>query len=149
MRLADALTAELTEYSEQGIRNKKQAFEIVAKMLSQAAPEVRYQTALHALNERERLGSTYIDYGVAIPHGRLAELERPTAVLLGLKDAISYDDTHSAQVLLALFVPEDATTEHLELLKNFALKLKQSSYREHLMQAHDSNTLYQAAIATC
>lgn len=79
---------------------------------------------LDALISRERLGSTALGQGIAVPHGRIAELERPVAAMITLATGIEFDapDEEPVDIVFALLVPEDSTDEHLKILSAMAEK---------------------------
>jgi PTS system nitrogen regulatory IIA component len=83
---------------------------------------------------RERLGSTGLGHGVAIPHGRVKGLKNPLAAVLRVQQAIPFDAPDDEPVLLLIFllVPEAATQRHLEILSEIAEMLSDRELRERL-----------------
>ncbi len=95
---------------------------------------------LDALVSRERLGSTALGQGIAVPHGRLTELERPVAAMITLANGIEFDapDEEPVDIIFALLVPEDSTDEHLRILSAMAEKFSDESITSTLRQCdHD------------
>ena len=84
---------------------------------------------LDALISRERLGSTALGQGIAVPHGRIADLERPVAAMITLTSGIECDapDEEPVDIIFALLVPEDSTDEHLKILSIMAEKFSNDS----------------------
>jgi len=89
---------------------------------------------LDALIGRERLGSTALGQGVAVPHGRIADLEKPIAALVTLAEGIEFDapDDGEVDILFALLVPESSNDEHLEILSQVAEKFSQKELTDQL-----------------
>ena len=80
---------------------------------------------LDALIGRERLGSTALGQGIAVPHGHVTELETPIAALLTLDKGIEFDapDDAAVDIIFALLVPEGSTDDHLAILSQVAERL--------------------------
>ena len=100
------------------------------------------------LLNRERLGSTGIGEGIAIPHCRLPACDKAFGVLLRLEQAIDYDaiDRQPVDLVFALLVPEEATDEHLQVLSMLARNFSEAEFRQALRNAPDSKQLYQRAL---
>jgi PTS system nitrogen regulatory IIA component len=102
--------------------SKKRALEEAARQLSgcPSTPEPEY--IFERLLERERLGSTGLANGVALPHARMAGLEHAYGVFLRLAAPVDFDalDGQPVDLVFALLVPEEATDEHLQLLAELA-----------------------------
>lgn len=119
--LSDLLTKERVSLLEQ-TSSKKRALEILAGMLSGATPEVTAEQIFDALNGRERLGSTGLGHGVAIPHGRLQGVPSAIGAVLRLDEGIDYDapDGIPVNLMFGLVVPQESTDEHLAILSRLA-----------------------------
>lgn len=104
--------------------SKKRALEALAQLLLQAPPPVKLSETeiFTALFERERLGSTGLGHGVALPHGRMAALQAPVGAFMTLAAPIDFDtlDNEPVDLLFALLVPENCTEGHLQLLAQLA-----------------------------
>ena len=89
---------------------------------------------------RERLGSTGLGHGVAIPHGRIKGLKNPLGAVLRLRQPIAFDapDDEPVSLLIFLLVPEAATQRHLEILSEIAEMLSDRSLRETLKTEADA-----------
>jgi PTS system nitrogen regulatory IIA component len=98
-----------------------------------------------SLFARERLGSTGLGHGVAIPHGRIKGLKAPMAAVLKLAQPIGFDapDEKPVNLLIFLLVPEAATQKHLEILSEIAELLSDSDTRESLRNAESAEQLHQ------
>lgn len=126
--------------------NKKQLLEWISQLVASDGQEVKYREVLSALQQREKLGSTYMEHGVAIPHARVPALNHPVAALIVLDQGILYDDHQHADIILSLVVPEQANEEHIAALSAFADYLANQEYRQRLRHSLDNRTLYETAI---
>ena len=95
---------------------------------------------------RERLGSTGLGHGVAIPHGRIKGLKEPVAAILRLREPITFDapDNVPVMLLVFLFVPESATQGHLEILSEIAEMLSDRALRDGMKTEGDAAALYRS-----
>jgi PTS system nitrogen regulatory IIA component len=123
--------------------SKKRAFE-EAGLLFENLHSLSRALVTDSLFARERLGSTGLGHGVAIPHGRIKGLKAPMAALFSLAHPIGFDapDEQPVSLLIFLLVPEAATQKHLEILSEIAEMLSDSGLRERLKTAADANTLH-------
>ena len=144
MTLINYITPELTVCNDIHIHNKKQALEEISQLISKVNENIKTGDVLSALLQRERLGSTSIGYGIAIPHARVANLDEPLCTLMTLKNAIRFDaDTKTAvDIVFGLVVPEEATEQHVKLLSELAEKLQDKSFRKRLRSAQSNAELY-------
>jgi nitrogen PTS system EIIA component len=97
-----------------------------------------------SLFSRERLGSTGLGHGVAIPHGRIKGLKAPMAAVFQLVHPIGFDapDDVPVSLLIFLLVPEAATQKHLEILSEIAELLSDNVLRDQLTVSQDSLQLH-------
>jgi len=123
--------------------SKKRAFEQAALLFEnhQGLERARVFDSLFA---RERLGSTGLGQGVAIPHGRIKGLKEAVAAFVRLAEPVPFDapDGRPVQLLFFLLVPEQATQQHLDILSELAQMLSDKPFREELLDAPDSETLH-------
>ena len=126
-----ALLATDRIFTDQHISSKKKLLEFIAE---KAARELSLpqNKVYNKLLERERLGSTGLGKGIAVPHARLANLKDAHACLVKLSDAIDYDasDKQKVDLVFVLFIPEDSTEEHLQILAALAGVFSQKSVTE-------------------
>ena len=113
--------------------SKKRAFEH-AGLVFENQHAIARATVTDNLFARERLGSTGLGHGVAIPHGRIKGLKNPLAAVLRVQQPIPFDAPDDAPVglLIFLLVPEAATQRHLEILSEIAEMLSDRELRERL-----------------
>ena len=124
--------------------SKKRAFED-AGLLFENLHGLNRALVADSLFARERLGSTGLGHGVAIPHGRITGLKAPMAAVFQLATPLGFDAPHEQAVglLIFLLVPEAATQKHLEILSEIAEMLSDSGLREKLMRSQDAAALHQ------
>ena len=125
------------------VTSKKRAFE-EAGLLFENLHGLSRALVTDSLFSRERLGSTGLGHGVAIPHGRIKGLKAPMAAVLQLEQPIGFDapDERPVGLLIFLLVPEAATQKHLEILSEIAELLSDSGLREQLTSAPDAAQLH-------
>lgn len=123
--------------------SKKRALEAVARLLATANPELTPEKVFDQLLERERLGSTGLGHGVALPHARMQGLDEACGAFVRLDQGIDYDAIDGARVdlLFGLLVPQEATQEHLQLLANLASLFGDSQVRGQLRDIQDAETV--------
>ncbi len=123
--------------------SKKRAFE-EAGLLFETLHGLNRALITDSLFARERLGSTGLGHGVAIPHGRSKGLKQPLAAVFQLANPIGFDapDEQPVQLMIFLLVPEAATQKHLEILSEIAELLSDSALREKMKQATDAGELH-------
>ena len=143
MRISDILSPERIGCGVMA-RSKKKALEELSNLLSAAAPTLDARAIFDCFLLRERLGSTGLGFGVALPHGRLAHLEPAVGALVRLQEPVEFDalDEQPVDLLFGLLVPEEATEEHLQLLSLLAEQLGSSTVRERLRSTDSPNTAY-------
>ncbi|MCV6609988.1 MAG: PTS IIA-like nitrogen regulatory protein PtsN [Amphritea sp.] len=127
--------------------SKKRVLEIAAQHIAEQHPELVADEIFTGLINRERLGSTGIGEGVAIPHCRLTDYQSPIGLLIQLREAIDFDaiDGRPVDLLFILLVPAEACDQHLQTLGNLAELFSQENFRERLRQAESDDALYTAA----
>lgn len=143
MNLSEYLNANAVRISTD-ISSKKRAPEDISRMLTGHAEFVSEKDVLTSLINREKLGSTGLGKGIAIPHGRLKGLERPVAAFLKLSAPIDYDaaDGDPVDLVFGLLVPQDASSKHLEILASIAEMFHNTNQVEKLRECHDAEDLY-------
>ena len=124
--------------------SKKRAFE-EAGLLFENEHGLNRALITDSLFARERLGSTGLGHGVAIPHGRIKGLKAPMAAVFQMHTPIGFDapDEQAVALLIFLLVPEAATQKHLEILSEIAELLSDSALREKLKATADAAALHQ------
>ena len=132
------------------VTSKKRLLEHLSELLGHDAIGVDAQAAFQCLVERERLGSTGIGEGVALPHGRVPGLRQAVGAFVTLSQPMDFDaiDSKPVNMVFALLVPEAATSEHLQLLARLATVFRDPTARQQFSEAHDSEELYSSLTAS-
>ena len=123
--------------------SKKRAFEFAGLLFENHLGLAR-SVVTDNLFARERLGSTGLGQGVAIPHGRIKGLKQPSAALVRLAAPVPFEapDNLPVQLLVFLLVPEAASGKHLELLSVIAEMLSDDGFRQRMLDAPDAGALH-------
>jgi PTS system nitrogen regulatory IIA component len=143
MKLAEILSGGRVA-SGVAVTSKKRALEEIAKLLAQGTPSVSHTDILNSLASREKLGSTGLGHGVAIPHGRMAGISAIVGAFVRLKHPVDYE-THDGQpvdLMFGLLVPQNATGEHLQHLAAIAEKFSDDAFCAQVREAKDEAALY-------
>ncbi|MDR1397120.1 MAG: PTS sugar transporter subunit IIA [Desulfarculales bacterium] len=124
-------------------RTKKAVLEELCSPALALAPGLCLSLLMNVLQERERLGSTGIGDGVAIPHGKLTALERLILVFGRSRDGIDFDslDGRPAHLFFLVLAPGDSAGIHLKALARISRLLKSQSVRSELMRAMDAKQI--------
>ena len=137
------MSVDLTGLLEPGIilpvstsSSRKQVVSLLAEALGKATG-LDPRDIQEAVMERERLGSTGVGEGVAIPHARLAGLQSPIGGFVRLEAAVDFEaiDGRPCDLIFMLLAPEDAGADHLRALSQVARAFKQSDVRDALRQS--------------
>ena len=125
------------------VTSKKRAFE-EAGLLFENLHGLNRSSVTDSLFSRERLGSTGLGHGVAIPHGRIKGLKSPMAAIMQLASPIGFDapDEQAVSLLIFLLVPEAATQKHLEILSEIAEMLSDAALRNKLLTCDSAAGLH-------
>ena len=127
--------------------SKKRVLESISDFISEQTPHIDGETLFEHLFAREKLGSTGIGKGIAIPHCRCADINETIGCLVKLDEAVDFDsaDNHPVDILFVLIVPEDAQDQHLQVLAELAELFTHTEFRNRLRKAKNADKLYQAA----
>jgi PTS system nitrogen regulatory IIA component len=123
---------------------KEDVIKDISKSLGEAL-NVPYDTIFNTLMEREKLGSTGVGEGVAIPHGKIEGLKEPVLAVGVSGEGIDFDalDGQKVHIFVTLLTPMDSAAEHLSILAKLAKILKMPDFKERLRQASDPQKIYQ------
>jgi len=113
-----------------------------ARLLADSAP-ASTQAIAEGLRKRERLGSTAIGHGIAIPHGRTPAFDTARGAFLRLREPVDFgaSDGEPVDLVFAMAVPEHFTQQHLQLLAELAEQFADAGFRDALRAAPDVGTL--------
>lgn len=125
------------------VTSKKRLFEHIGLILENGShlPRAGVYDSLFA---RERLGSTGLGLGVAIPHGRIKALRDVVAVFVRTREGIPFEspDDEPVRLIVAMLVPENATEQHLHLLSELAQMFSDDQLRESLLAVADTQAAH-------
>ncbi|ABI37751.1 MULTISPECIES: PTS IIA-like nitrogen regulatory protein PtsN [Shewanella] len=143
MELRTILRPECTTCATPG--SKKKVLELISDLAAAQYPTLSSQEIFESLVAREKMGSTGIGNGIAIPHGRLTDITQPIAILVKCEEPIAFDaiDKQPVDILFALLVPADQCQQHLSTLSCMAEKLSDKQILKQLRKTHDETELYQ------
>lgn len=125
-------------------RSKKRALEALAEALSHSSANLTPEEIFTSLINRERLGSTGLGSGVALPHGRVSGLKEPVAAFASLEEPIDFGsiDDQPVDLLFALLVPEEEPDAHLALLAALARLFSDPAFTRALRQGKTAAELW-------
>jgi PTS system nitrogen regulatory IIA component len=125
------------------VNNKKQAIQEISARAAELTGQ-NERTILEILMQREKLGSTAVGNGVAIPHGKLAKLGRLFGLFARLERPIDFDalDGQPVDLVFLLLAPEPAGADHLKALARVARLLRDPETARKLRESHDANTIH-------
>ena len=147
MKFSDIITQD-NIIPELKARDKEGVLEELAGAICNHAPSVDRLDLVRVLLEREKLGSTGIGEGVAIPHGKINSLSRPMISFGRSRSGLDFDsmDGQPAYLFFLLVAPENSAGLHLKTLAKIAKILKNRAFRKKLMDAETREEIYQAII---
>jgi len=138
--------------SNNDIKSKKRALEILAEQLADEAnrsrqsqeEEINAMDIFQLLTEREKLGSTGMGHGVALPHTRTSLTDHAIGAFLKLGKGIDFDspDDQKTDLIFALMVPEHYTDEHLKILAYLASLFNNANFCEAIRNSSDNDEIY-------
>lgn len=143
MKIADLVTPERIVCGAK-VASRKRVLELLSSLVVSNQPQLAEQDVVESLLARERLGGTGLGRGLALPHGRLKNLDRAVGAFVKLDNGIDFDahDQQPVDLLFALLVPEQSTDEHLQILAALAQMFSDARLREQLREADSSQNLF-------
>jgi PTS system nitrogen regulatory IIA component len=130
-------------------RSKKHCLEILSELLTRPNPDIANEEVFTKLVERERLGCTSLDKGIAFPHCRVSGVKRQTAALIKLQEPVDFDsiDGENVDLVFGLVVPSELDAADRTSIESIAHFLRDESLRARLRSATSSSELYDAFLA--
>ncbi len=127
--------------------SKKRLLQTVAGIIAEDQLSLDAAEVFSHLVAREKLGSTGLGHGIAIPHCRIDNCSHPLGTLVTLEEGVPFDapDGEAVDLLFVLLVPNEAHQEHLDILAGLARLFSQDAFCRELRAATDSDTLYRLA----
>ncbi|BFM10788.1 PTS IIA-like nitrogen regulatory protein PtsN [Simiduia litorea] len=143
MQFETLLAPRRVQHGVEGV-SKKRVLETIANIIATDLPSLNADTLFRSLIAREKLGSTGLGHGIAIPHCRIASCESTIGALIVLSNPIDFDaiDGAPVDVIFTLMVPEEANSEHLQTLAKLAELFQQEDFRAALRTAGSNELLY-------
>jgi PTS system nitrogen regulatory IIA component len=144
MKLTDIITLDCTLCAVQ-TSSKKRVLELICEQATKVIDQFTTYTLLDSLLIREKMGSTGIGNGIAIPHGRLAGSKQVVAVIATCNNPIEFDaiDNRPVDIFIALFVPEENCQAHLKTLQNIAELFSEKNFCRQVRKCQTSFELFQ------
>jgi PTS system nitrogen regulatory IIA component len=129
-------------------RSKKHCLEILSELLVRQAPQLAVDDIFERLIERERLGCTSLDEGVAFPHCRVEGLEANVAALIKLSEPVDFDsaDGELVDIVFGMMVPAEINESHQANIRSIADLLNDPVLRQKMRAANSSKELYDSLI---
>src|SRR5258705_1751028 len=126
------------------VGSKKRVFE-QAGLLFENNQNVARSQVFDSLFAREKLGSTGLGQGIAIPHGRIKGLKDAVGAMIRMREPIPFDapDGQPVNLIFVLLVPERATDLHLQILSELAQMFSDQAFRAQLLQAASADAMHQ------
>ena len=130
-------------------RSKKHCLEILSELLTRPNPDIANEEAFAKLIERERLGCTSLNKGIAFPHCRVSGVRKNSAALIKLLEPVDFDsiDGESVDLVFGLMVPSDLDAADRAEIDSIAHYLRDETLRARLRSANSSSELYEALLA--
>lgn len=149
MHIRDLITVERVA-CDASAASKKRALEAASELLGKGVPQIAPGGIFTGLIERERLGSTGLGQGVAIPHARMKGCNQAVGAFIKLAKPVDFDasDRQQVDLLFALLVPEHFTDEHLQILAMLASLFSDKLLCQQLRGASSSDRIYQLLAET-
>jgi len=143
MNLIAKLLSEANVLIDLDVSSKKRVFEQVGLMFENNN-SIGRSIVFDSLFAREKLGSTGLGQGIAIPHGRIKGLKEAVGALVRMRQPIPFDapDAQNVSIIFVLLVPDRATDMHLQILSELAQMFSEKQFREQLMAATTASDLH-------
>lgn len=130
-------------------RSKKHCIEILSELLVRSIPDTPADDVFASLIERERLGCTSLNDGVAFPHCRVEGLEQSCAALMKLSEPVDFDcsDGEPVYLVFGLLVPEEVEDSHMQEIRGISQILADEELRAKLRECNTSKELHSTLLA--
>lgn len=130
------------------IQSQKRLFEYIADLFATDLPSIRADEVFEVLSAREKLGSTALGSGLALPHARLEVLEFPLAACIRLQEGLEFcsPDGSKVDLFFILLAPAAATQQHLDILATVANLLNQPTIQTNLRTATTCQQFYRTIV---
>ena len=136
-------------HSNVPVASRKRTLQMLGEILADAEPQLCPQSVFDLLVARERLGSTGLGEGCALPHARVPGLGRTLAAFLRLRSGVDFDspDHEPVDLVFGLLVPEESTEEHLETLADIARVFSDERVRSSIRSTEEPARIREVLVA--
>jgi PTS system nitrogen regulatory IIA component len=143
MKVTEILSPEMVLPDLKGT-SKDQVLRELAQGLAAKLPDINFEELASVLSERERLGSTAIGDGIAIPHGKMRGVTKIIGAFGRHRGGVDFDslDGNPTHIFFVLVAPEDSASLHLKALARVSRLLKDDEFRKRLINAADAAEIY-------
>ncbi len=126
------------------LHSKKAVLEHLSEMIGADCAELTDMDIFEGLLARERLGSTGLGNGIAIPHGRMTGISHTKGAFLKIQESVDFDavDNKPVEMFFALLVPEESTDEHLKILSQLAEMFSDENFLDRLRDENDPEIIF-------
>ena len=145
MIISDIISLDRTQCSVE-CHSKKRIFEVISEIAVKQSPQLEQSEVLASLLNREKMGSTGIGNGIAIPHGRIDGINQIMAIIVTSDEAIEFDaiDDKPVDIFFAILVPNEEADTHLKALAGIARKLSDKEIVKAIRKAEDKKEIIAA-----
>jgi PTS system nitrogen regulatory IIA component len=144
MNITDLITAQRVACKDE-VSSKKRLLELLGELIASGQTDFTVREIFDSLNGRERLGSTGLGHGVALPHGRLNQSRHAIGAFVKLNHGVDFDaiDKQPVDLVFALLVPEHFTDEHLKILAYLAEMFSDRAFCDRLRNTDSDQALFE------
>lgn len=144
MDITDLITRERIVCNSE-VTSKKRVIEVLSELLATGQADLTARPVFDSLIGRERLGSTGLGYGVALPHGRFSQSQQAIGAFVKLKQGVDFDaiDRQPVDLAFGLLVPDHYTDEHLKILAYLAEMFSDRAFCQRLRDADSDLALFE------
>lgn len=144
MDITDLITRERIVCDSE-VASKKRVIEVLSELLATGQPDLAARPIFDSLVGRERLGSTGLGHGVALPHGRFSQSQYAIGAFVKLRKGVDFDalDRQPVDLVFGLLVPDHYTDEHLKILAYLAEMFSDRAFCQHLRETDSDQLLFE------
>ena len=127
------------------VASKKRVIEVLSELLATGQPDLTARPIFDSLVGRERLGSTGLGHGVALPHGRFSQSQHAVGAFVKLRKGVDFDalDRQPVDLVFGLLVPDHYTDEHLKILAYLAEMFSDRAFCQQLRETDSDQLLFE------
>lgn len=147
MNIGDIISPDRVQF-QNDIHSKKRALEEISRLLAMGTATLDADKILDSLTSREKLGSTGLGGGVAIPHGRVRGIDNSIGAFLRVGEGLDYEasDGEKVDMVFGLLVPQDCNEEHLKVLAHLAEMFLDEGFCNKARATSDPQVLFELLV---